>query len=162
MPASVNIDVKVLQAFQRSMERRVKSLWGTDMLQGMRNVTMAVSREAKINAPVDTGRLRASILPDVITPDEHRVVGVVGSNVEYAPFMEFGTRPHWPPIAALQVWAERHGTSAFLVARAIAQRGLAPRRFLQNAFDRVKDQVGPIISGVFSKAFKDVKDEVER
>jgi HK97 gp10 family phage protein len=48
--------------------------------------TVNVDREAKKNAPVDTGRLRASI---------HRTAqgleGTVYTNVEYAPYVEFGT-----------------------------------------------------------------------
>ena len=41
--------------------------------------------------PVDTGRLRASITPDVVQRDTV-VQGLVGSNVLYAPYQEFGTR----------------------------------------------------------------------
>ena len=63
------------------------------------------------------------------------MTGIVGSNVVYAPFMELGTRPHWPPRSALEVWARRHGTTAFLVCRAIARRGTKARRFLQRAVE---------------------------
>ena len=107
------------------MERAVRELRGTPMLNAMRDSTLFVTRDAKINAPVDSGRLRASITPEVRTAGE-TVEGVVGSNVTYAPYVELGTRPHWPPLAALEVWARRHHTSAFLVARAIAERGTPP------------------------------------
>ena len=43
---------------------------------------------AKAAAPVDTGRLRNSITHEV--EDKH--TAVVGSNVEYAPYVELGTR----------------------------------------------------------------------
>lgn len=46
-----------------------------------------VEREAKIKAPVDTGRLRASISSRMISSD----VVEIGTNVYYARFLEYGT-----------------------------------------------------------------------
>lgn len=45
-----------------------------------------VQDSAKQNCPVDTGRLQGSILYEVEGTE-----GIVGSNVEYAPFVEAGT-----------------------------------------------------------------------
>jgi len=45
-----------------------------------------IKSEAKIRVPVDTGNLRGSITTD----REHLAVGI-GTNVEYAPFIELGT-----------------------------------------------------------------------
>jgi hypothetical protein len=82
---------------------------------------------------VNTGRLRASITPAVRVRG-NTVEGVVGSNVKYAPFVELNTRPHWPPLAALEVWARRHHTTAYVVARAIARRGTYGKHYLERAF----------------------------
>jgi HK97 gp10 family phage protein len=51
---------------------------------------LQVERSAKQKAPVDTGNLRASIqtVPDGLAQR------LVGTNVEYAPDVEFGTQPH--------------------------------------------------------------------
>lgn len=102
-----------------------------------------VSNGAKSRAPVDTGRLRSSLTYQV--GDER---AVVGSNVHYAPYIEYGTgrlgdpavphkSGHWPPPAALDVWAGRHGfASGYIVARAIGLRGgLEPRKFLRGALE---------------------------
>ena len=43
---------------------------------------------AKANAPVDTGRLRNSITHDVRSLEE---AVYIGTNVEYAPYQEYGT-----------------------------------------------------------------------
>ena len=133
----IDVEVQGLMETQRRMERTVEALHGPPMLEAFRDGTMVVQRDAKINAPVDTGRLRASITPEVRTSKTAReIMGVVGSNVEYAAYMELGTKPHWPPIAALETWARRHGIPAFLVARSIATSGTKARKFLQNAFKK--------------------------
>ena len=133
--SAASLEVKGLREAQAKTEQLVRQMQGGAMLQAMRDATMAIDRDAKRNAPVDTGRLRASITPE-IRMDGHEIIGVVGSNVVYAPFMELGTRPHFPPLGALTVWARRHGTTAFVVARAIARKGTKARRFLQNAFEK--------------------------
>lgn len=53
----------------------------------VREAAMLVEREAKINVPVDSGRLRGSIGSEEKTP----LLFEVGTNVEYAAFVEFGT-----------------------------------------------------------------------
>ena len=60
----IGSEIKELQETQRNLEQAVKDLEGPPMLEGMREATLVVQRDAKINAPVDTGRLRASITPE--------------------------------------------------------------------------------------------------
>lgn len=51
---------------------------------------LLIERDAKKNCPVDQGLLRASITHDVeLTPVA--IVGYVGSNLEYAPYVHNGT-----------------------------------------------------------------------
>jgi len=51
-----------------------------------------IERDAKNAAPVDMGILRSSIAKTVTASDKGRVVSAeVGTSVEYAPFVEFGT-----------------------------------------------------------------------
>ena len=66
----------------------------------VRKAAMEVERNAKINCPVDTGVLRSSIGAEEITP----LLFEVGTNVEYAAFVEFGTsrmaaQPYLEPAA---------------------------------------------------------------
>ena len=138
-------DVKGLREAQRKMDQTARDLSGSPMVEAMRDSTMVVTRSARQNAPVDVGRLRASIVPEVAQRDK-TVRGIVGSNVVYAPYVELPTRPHWPPLAALEVWARRHGTTAFLVARAISRRGTKAIRYLQRAFTDNRNKIGEIFS----------------
>ena len=50
-----------------------------------------VEDNAKLLCPVDTGRLRESIIHKV---DQQELIAKVGTPVEYAPFIEFGTGEH--------------------------------------------------------------------
>lgn len=49
---------------------------------------LSIEASAKQNCPVDTGNLRASITTNIIDDTS----GEVGTNVEYASFVEFGTK----------------------------------------------------------------------
>jgi hypothetical protein len=159
---AIDIEVKGLRELQRETERIVMEMHGEPMLRAMRDATLLVSRDAKINAPVNTGRLRASILPEV-RANGTEVMGVVGSNLEYAPWMELGTgtfagnAPHKigiDGVVALAQWAMRKrivkrtktGLSelsmGYIIALGIMRRGgLKPRLFLTNAFKKNESRI---------------------
>ena len=138
--SDLRTEIHGLKEAQAKMEQVVKDLNGAPYLNAMRDATLLVTRDAKINAPVDTGRLRASITPEV-KQRWRRVEGVVGSNVKYAPYVELGTRPHWPPPGALATWARRHGIDEFLVQRAIGRRGTKAVEFLKRAFEDNSERI---------------------
>ncbi len=147
MADEVKIEVKGMKELQRKHEAALREMKGGLVFDAVTKSMMLVQRSAKINAPVDTGRLRASITPTVKVVGEGNVQGIVGSNVEYAPYMELGTDPHWPPPGALDVWARRHGiASGFIVARAISIKGIAARKFLERAVLRNMDVIGKIFN----------------
>ena len=81
--------------------------------------------QAKALAPSDLRELTGS-LNKKVTKDN----AVVGTNVEYAPFVEFGTRPHAAPISALQGWADRHGIPVGAVFGSIKKKGTKAQPFL--------------------------------
>ncbi len=114
------------------------------MRKGLSKGMKVVANQVKAETPVDTGRLRASVT-DEVREGSGEIVGVVGSNVDYAPYVENGTAPHWPPVAALEKWGNRHGIPAFLVARAIAKNGTKAHRM----FGKVLES--PFIAGVVQR-----------
>lgn len=148
------LEIQGLKELQDKAEQIIRDLRGDEFLQGMRDVTLMLQRSAKINTPVDTGRLRASITPEVEMAGD-TVEGIVGTNVKYAPYVEFGTAPHFPPLAALEVWARRHGMTAFQVAIAIARHGTRAHHFFQRAFDdnesEIKRILGDTVKGIVEK-----------
>lgn len=98
--------------------------------------TLLIQREARGLAPVDTGRLVDSIATEIDTALVP-LWGTVGTNLAYAPYVEFGTRPHMPPPAALEGWARRHGMpgQGYAIALGILHHGTEGQRFLRGGAD---------------------------
>jgi len=88
----VEIVVRGLEATQAKLEQVARDIKGGPMKRGMRDAALLVTNSAKKNAPVDTGRLRASITPSVKDMPNGGIMGIVGSAVHYAPYQELGTR----------------------------------------------------------------------
>ena len=59
----------------------------------MKQVCLFIEGEAKKLCPSTTGTLRASITSNVEV-DGEKVVGVIGSNLDYAPYVHQGTGIH--------------------------------------------------------------------
>lgn len=112
-----------------------------EMRTAMNRSVLTVEASAKRVVPVDTGNLRRSITHEV-TATGGGLIGKVGTNVPYARYVEEGrSAGSMPPPDALARdlqggWLRRHGISndlAFVVARAIARRGIRPRPYLKPA-----------------------------
>lgn len=77
------------------------------------------------------------------------------SRAPHAAFIEFGTKPHWAPLAPLKAWAERKLRAkfrpkdraaaadrlAYAVQRKIAERGTEGRFFFRRASERFPEIV---------------------
>lgn len=72
--------------------------------EAIEDTTTDIHRAAVSRVPVDTGRLKGSLTPVVLT-EGPQIVGEVGTNVEYAPYMEFGTRSNARIPAGLESYA---------------------------------------------------------
>ena len=142
---TIDVEIKGLEETQRATEKIVRDLRGEPFLNGMRKATLLVQRSAKKKAPVDTGRLRASITPEV-RAHGNDVWGVVGSNVKYAPFQELGTKPHFVSAANIGKWAERHGFGY----TGIKVTG-TPHPFLQPAIEENEQKIVNILGDTVAK-----------
>jgi hypothetical protein len=107
-------DAKGLVEAENKIRQVEMDLRGRPFMQAMQQATLIVMADARRLAPVDQGRLKQSITAG-LRREGDALLGVVGSNVIHAPFMEMGTgtfagkSPHYPPWQALMGWAERHG-----------------------------------------------------
>jgi HK97 gp10 family phage protein len=96
-------------------------------------VGKTIEQKAKHNAPEDTGKLRRSIKYKKV-----RGGAVVLVGADYGLFVHEGTKPHWPPVSALQGWADRHGISPYAVAAGIAKHGTRAQPFLRDALEQTQ------------------------
>lgn len=82
----VKVNVKINKPF-RDVEAKIVRAREQALIAS----AIIVEKDAKLNCPVDTGRLRASITYVI---NNSRGVATVGTNVEYAKPVEYGTK-HW-------------------------------------------------------------------
>jgi len=99
-------------------------------------------------------QLKAGNKREVVV-DKKEVYLRVYNTVKYAPYVEFGTRPHWPPVEALEEWCARHfggKENAFILARVISKKGTKPKHFFRNAFYDNQDKIKQIIETEVNRA----------
>lgn len=79
------------QELARALKALAKSVQGQILENAVLAGCLPIQNDAVANAPYLTGTLRRSIHSEVIERGKTSVVGMVGTDVEYAPFVEFGT-----------------------------------------------------------------------
>ncbi len=146
-----------LEGMERISKKLDWAYYAEDVRKFFADAGMTVERGAKQRAPVDTGRLRASITSQA-DPSAHPLWAKIGTDIFHAPYLEWGTgllsdgpgphRRYFPPGGALNLWASRHGfASGYLVARAIFMAGgTKPRRFLRGALEDSIDKIGGLLA----------------
>lgn len=87
MAALINVEIKGTEEFAAAMRRGKRVLQSGKVSQAMQTAALLVATSAKTNVPVDTGRLRASVIP-VVEFGGNAMRGVVGTNVVYGPHVE--------------------------------------------------------------------------
>lgn len=126
-----------------------------ELTSAMDEATSLLEGEAKDLTPVGAmGLLRQSILAQEPRVLADQVIGVVGTALDYAVPVELGTKPHFPPVEALEDWVRRRlGVAekdarrvAFLVARKIAAHGTPAFGMLHRAFAKAGVSIGMIFA----------------
>jgi hypothetical protein len=115
--------------------RRSPEVVAAEQARAMTASLLLVEGDARRNVRQDSRRLMNSITHRQ-RQQGHSLVGQVGPSARYGLYVERGSRPHFPPVAALAGWARRHGVSPYAVQRAIGRRGTRARPFLAPAFTK--------------------------
>jgi len=125
-----------LQARLRTASAQVHG----ELVGAMWRSVFTVERNVKMRTPVDTGRLRSSIGSNVEALGG-AVTGYIGTNVEYAPHVEFGTGPHVivPRRARCLHWVSKAGEHVF--AMRVQHPGTKARRMFQEGLEASEDEV---------------------
>jgi len=102
----------------------------------MHEYAVAIRDDAKTTLEItntnDTGGLSESIKVKKI-PKGYQVK----AEAPHAIYIEYGTLPHWAPIAPLKAWARRKlgdEGAAYAVQRKIAEKGTKAKPFMEPAF----------------------------
>lgn len=107
---------------------------------------LLVEGQAKALAPVDTGNLRNSITHELGKKEAR-----VGTNVEYAQAVEFGTSPHTISIKDKKVLSD--GKTFF--GKTVQHPGTAPQPFLNPALETNKSNIKKIFADAIKEAMGD-------
>ena len=67
----------------------------------------ALEAEVATRIPVNTGVTRGALFSQLRGVDMTRGEAIVSLPVEYADAIEFGTKPHFPPIAPIELWVRQ-------------------------------------------------------
>lgn len=104
--------------------------------------SILIQGAARKKAPVDTGQGRNSIGVESPTPRSRRI----GPSAKHMEYVEFGTRPHWPPPGSMAGWAKRHGMTDYQARRSVAMKGTKAQPFMQPAADEAERALPPLVS----------------
>ena len=119
------------------------------MQKGIDKAARRVKRDAKLLCPVDTGRLRNSIQHKV-EKYQGQIIGTVHTNVEYAPYIEFGT-------------GQRGENAQVIKPEGISYRhdwiGQSPVPFLYPALIQNQENIKKDIVNSIQKAIKEVTEK---
>ncbi len=118
------VELKGAREAQRKTDENIKALAGGPVLRAFRDATLIGVRTARREAKVDRGLWRASVVPFVELQGT-RIEAGWGSNLEYGPFADLDTKPHWPPIDAIAEWVHRKKLAGSYSLK--TRRRLAPK-----------------------------------
>ena len=157
----VRVKIEGLEKLQRRFGAS-GPIVGEEISRAMKASVVYLEGKVKPLTPVNVGRLRSSITHAVEKGPGGRTVGMVGSNVVYAPFVELGTKPHWPPFTPISYWVQRklgvppaakeHYAVVRGVQAAIARRGTKAVEMFQKGFEDAK--------GFIEKQFEGAMDRI--
>lgn len=127
-----------------------------------------IEADVKKRYPSITAKTKSSIIGDVVSiHDKRRVIGTVGSPEKVAVFLEYGTRPHWAPLAPLAYWAKRKFGNPKLgsyIRRKIAgaipgkKGGTQAFKYFEKAFKATEKRA----LSIYAKAFQQLTQNISK
>lgn len=139
MSVSIEInDIEIIAAIEDVINAEFKER----LAAALRNACLKVERDAKKNCPVGDGNLRQSITHEI---DNEELEGAVGTNCEYAPYVEIGTGIYSSQGNGRQTpWVyydEKHD-------RFVTTRGMEPQPFLEPALESNRGNIESYFQGI--------------
>lgn len=144
MAGDIHMDTSQVDNYARAMKAAPQRLT-KELTTAVTRITVEGQGRSRrhMQGHNDTGRLTNSLAVEPTRAMGTQIRGTWGTNVDYAPPVEEGRAAGsaMPPPGALTGWLQRHGidpTFEFVVARAIARRGIPAVHFMKKAREEVK------------------------
>ncbi len=109
-----------------------------------------IIKDIKNNIHDDTSNLKNSI--EYKIEDNKLII----SMLEYAIFLDEGTKPHFPPISSIEGWAKRKGINPWALAKKIERYGTKPQNILSNLKDFENNYLKKLEEDVYEKLEKEI------
>lgn len=159
MPRDYDVRVSVRDEAERLKRGDGGRMTKDAMTAGVAAAGGFLQRALVVVTPVGaTGHLRQGIALDIreMGNDVEGQVGFQGPGARYAEAVEEGSRPHWPPIAPLKLWAARvlgDSSAAYPVAAKIAKYGTDGKHMVENTEDAHRAGAQELGEKVIAKSF---------
>lgn len=150
---TIRVQIEGLKEFRAALEKSPQ-VAAAEFDKAIKRTILTLLGDARKKAPVDRGFLRGAGMVTSFSP----LKGKLENTAPYAKFVHDGTKPHFPPLHAIEPWARRHGIPPFLVARSIAKKGTKAIPFFQEAVDENEKN----INNIFEKAVKNIVDQIAK
>lgn len=125
------------------------------IMQELEKSGFRIEADAKKNCAVDMGGTRASIQARAVSTTNGPAVEV--SCAKTGLYLEFGTRPHMPPVESIKAWAVRHGipeSAAYAIALHIKQYGTPAQPFMFPAYEAERPEFIRNVGKAVVQAFR--------
>lgn len=136
---TISVEIEGLDKLQSKLKSKTAAAPARRFLTRTGN---EIVKQAKPLVPVNTGTLKRTVTKVVGNETPVPTTVVVGTNITYAPFVEFGRKPgRMPPVAPIDFWVRRKNKigpdvdisrQVYIVRRTIGRRGVKERPFLRD------------------------------
>lgn len=125
-----------------NLENFINSGLENKIAEALEKACLLVETDAKRNCPVDDGQLRQSITHKV---DIENMEGIIGTSVEYAPYVEIGTGIYSSEGTGRKTaWMYKDEKSG----EWHRTRGSKPKPYLQPAMEENKSKIQDLFKGI--------------
>lgn len=137
MANNFRLRIEGIEEFKRDVNRAssnyenlVRGAMTTSTLKIQSNIRNTIRSKGITNI----GTLQRSVFTQIVNAFK----GIIGVGEKYGKYVEFGTRPHFPPVRPIERWAQtKLGKSGigFQIARKISRVGTKAQPYVKPAFE---------------------------
>lgn len=137
-----SVDISIPRSEQKKFEKeleRFRKRNNEEFDHRVEQATLAASKMASRNAPVGEGDLSQEIYVETVGSAKNgQITGNVISPMQHSASVEYGSKPHMPPVNALIEWSKRKNINPWAVAMSIKRKGTPAQPFFYPAWNKAQ------------------------